>query len=53
MRRRQSYFEKRLLLREDSFIRSLGQETSLKRKKSYSKRRLLFGEDSPIWKRDY
>ena len=49
MRRRLSYFEKRLLLREESFL--LGKETSIKRRKSYFENRLVFKEKS-LLKRD-
>ena len=45
MRRRQSYFEKRPLLREEHFI---WKRDFYKEKKYYSKRRLLFREESLI-----
>ena len=62
MRRRQSYFEKRLLLREDSFIRSrdffkeekvlFEKKTSFWRRQSYLEKRLL-REEGRILKRDF
>ena len=50
MRRRQSYFEKRPLLREEYFIRK---RNFYKEKKYNSNRRLLFREEHPILKRDF
>ena len=61
MRRTQSYFEKRLLLREDNFIRRgfykekkvlLEKKTSFQRKQSYLEKRLL-REEGRILKRDF
>ena len=49
MRRRQWFFEKRLLLREESFIRK---RDFFKEKQIYQKRGLLLREESPILKRD-
>ena len=45
MRRRQSYFEKRLLLREDSFIR---RRDFYKEEKVLLEKKTFFREDSPI-----
>ena len=61
MRRRLSCFEKRLLLREEHFIRKkdfykekivlLEKESSIKRRKSYFEKRLLLREENLILKR--
>ena len=63
MRRRQCYFEKRLLLREENFIRKrdfykgkqilLEEGTSIKGRKSYFEKRLVLREESLMLRRNY
>ena len=63
MRRRQCYFEKRLLLREDNFIRKrdfykgkqflLEEGTSIKGRKSFFEKRLVLREESLLLRRDF
>ena len=63
MRRRLSYFEKRLLLREESFVRKgdfykekhffLEEGTSIKGRKSYFEKRLVLREESLMLRRDF
>ena len=55
IKRRKSYFEKRLQLREESFIlkRDFYEETSMRRRLSYFQKRLLLREESFIRKKDF
>ena len=63
MRRRLSYFEKRLLLREERFVRKGGfykekqivleEGTSIKGRKSYFEKRLVLREESLMLRRNF